>query len=130
MSRLEQISPEEMPKVIQIASQLYEQDQTKAAEAQERQAYVDAAQEVDLPKEYLERAAAELEVRQRAQVHQQAGQIRKRRMVRNGTLATLGAVVALGGLWQFTHRPPPAPSTYHFTAQQWKLDVNPETKAN
>ncbi|HLV80411.1 MAG TPA: hypothetical protein VKT32_09015 [Chthonomonadaceae bacterium] len=123
MSRLEQISPEEMPKVVQIASQLYEQDRTKEAEAQERQAYVDAAKEVDLPPEYMERAAAELQTRRIAEVKQ-------RRRVRNGVLATLGGVVALAGLWKVTHRPPEPPTVYHFAAQQWRLDVNPETKAN
>ena len=123
MSRLEQISPEEMPKVVQIASQLYEQDRTQEAEAQERQAYVEAAKEVDLPPEYLERAAAELQTRRIAQV-------RQRRRIRTGALATLGAVVVLGSAWGITHRPAPAPAVYTFTAQEWKLDANPETKAN
>jgi hypothetical protein len=123
MSRLEQLSPEEMPEVVRIASQLYEQDRTRDAEAQERQAYVDAAKEVDLPPEYMERAAAELQARR-------IEQVRRRRRVRKGALATLGAIVVLAGVWQVTHQPPPSPSLSHFTAQQWQLDANPETKAN
>lgn len=125
MLRLENVSPEEMPEVVRIASELYERDQGKKAQDQERQAYVDAAGEVGLPEEYLHRAAAELQVRR-------AEQIRRRRRMRQGLLAALAAVVALGGLWQITHRPPPPPVYYTFQAggsSSWRLNTNPETQA-
>lgn len=123
MQRLENVSPEEMPEVVRIASELYEQDQAQSAQDQTRQAYVDAAGEVGLPEEYLQRAAAEMHARR-------VERIQHRRRMRTGLLATLGAVVALGGLWSITHRPPPPPLHYTFQSNaQWRLDKNPQSIA-
>ncbi|HLV81361.1 MAG TPA: hypothetical protein VKT32_13835 [Chthonomonadaceae bacterium] len=125
MLRLENVSPEEMPEVVRIASELYERDQGKEAQDQERQAYVDAAEEVGLPEEYLHRAAAELQIRR-------AEQIRLKRRRRQGLLAVLAAVGALAGLWQVTHRPPPPPIFYTFQASgssSWGPNINAETQA-
>jgi hypothetical protein len=41
-----------------------------------------------------------------------------------------GTVVALGALWGIMHRPAPQSNVYQFAAVQWKLDINPESKAD
>lgn len=89
MLRLDNIPPEEMPEVVRVASELYEKDREREAEAAERQATVQAAAEVGLPEEYLHRAAAELHARR-------VEQVKQRRRRRNGLLAVGGAVLALG----------------------------------
>src|SRR5688572_21737574 len=63
MLRLKDVAPGEMPEVLRVASELYEKDQQELVRAQERQHVVDAAAEVGLPQEYLERAAHELHQR-------------------------------------------------------------------
>lgn len=60
MLRLKDVPPEQMPEVVRIANQLYEKDQRLAEQDQERDSYVNAAEELGVPKEYMERAAAEL----------------------------------------------------------------------
>src|SRR5580658_2143740 len=100
MSRLEQITPEEMPDVVRIASRIRDEEQARSDQKQEQKAFVDAAAEMDLPEEYLERAAAELQ-------EQRIVSARKRATTRKTALAALGIVTAAAAIWALTHRPPP-----------------------
>jgi hypothetical protein len=76
MQRLKQVRLEEMPEVLRIASELYAQDQTQLARAEEAQQIAAAATEVGLPAEYLERAATLL-------AQQRAEHVRPRRRTRS-----------------------------------------------
>jgi hypothetical protein len=51
---LKTVSPEEMPELVQVAVALYEQDR---GQAEQLRATLDAAEEMGVPAEYLERAA-------------------------------------------------------------------------
>lgn len=134
MLRLENVPPEQMPEVVRIASELYSQDQAQEAEAQERQATVDAAAEIGMPEEYLHRAVTELHARR-------VEQIQQRRRRRNGLLAIGGAALVIGTgaviLPRF-HTPTPTASQIDaplstlvpaFTSVAWRLDTNPGTQA-
>src|SRR5205807_918200 len=70
MLRLKDVPEEDMPEVVRVASELYERDREQAAQDQAKQAYVDAAGEVGLPPEYLERASEEVHARRVARVQQ------------------------------------------------------------
>lgn len=134
MLRLENIPPEQMPEVVRIASELYSQDQTQDAEAQERQATVDAAAEIGLPEAYLHRAVTELHTRR-------VEQIRQRRRHRIGLLAIGGAVLVLGSgaaIVSRIHASSPTTSQVKapastvapaFTAGAWQLNTNRDTQA-
>jgi hypothetical protein len=123
MSNLEHLTSEDQSEVVKIASRLRDEELERGAQAQENQAFVDAATEMDLKPEYLERAAAELQ-----QTRILAARTRLKR--RNTVIATAGCVLVLGAGWAFTHRPPPAPNVYRFSATQWRLNANPESNAS
>lgn len=67
MLRLKDIPPEEMPDVVRVANELYEKDRRRAEQDQERLNYVDAAEELGVPPEYMEQAAQELHRRRVAE---------------------------------------------------------------
>ncbi len=67
MLRLKDIPPEEMPEVVRVANELYEKDRRRAEQDQERRNYVDAAEELGVPPEYMEQAAQELHRRRVAE---------------------------------------------------------------
>lgn len=123
MSNLEHLTPEEKSEVVKIASRLRDEETARAAEAQEHRAFVEAAAEVDLPQDYLERAAAELEQTRTLKAQ-------KRTRTRRTLLAAGTVVLASAALWQMTYRPAPQANVYTFSAQEWKLNTNPETKAD
>lgn len=114
MLKLENVSPQEMPEVVRIASELYQQDQEKEGEAQERQSTLAAAEEVGLPAEYLHRAAEEMHSRR-------VEQVQRKRRTRNGLIAAAG-IVAVFGIASFgvskttqtseTSVTPPTPMAY------------------
>jgi len=122
MSRLEQITPEEMPEVVRIASRIRDEEQEQADRNQEQKAFVDAAAEMDLPQEYLERAAGELH---------QAQAVRAQRRSRTGRIALAASIVlvATAAIWAVMHTPPHQPNVYQFSASFWKLNLNPKTAA-
>jgi hypothetical protein len=133
MLKLENVTPQEMPEVVRIASELYQQDQQKEGEAQERQATLDAAEEVGLPAEYLHRAAEEMHARRVVEVQE-------RRRKRTNLMAVTGIVASLGvTVWLFSllMAPPaiappmtaPPAITVPVTPQQWNLQANPQTQA-
>lgn len=117
MLRLKDVPPEQMPEVVRVAGELYDEEQ---AQTQERRATVAAAAEMGLPKEYLERAAALVHARRVEQI----GRGRRRKA---GLLAGVGVALALGGGWVVTHPRPAAPITYNFQnpQQQWAEESNP-----
>lgn len=122
MRRFDQVTPEEMPEVVRVASRLYEEER---AATQEQQSTIQAASELDLPPEYLERAADRVHADRVAQIQAQ-------RKKRNTLLATVGAVVVLGGGWVVTHPKPPAPVVMNFdSAPQttWGLNMSPGSSA-
>ncbi len=121
MLRMKDVPPEQMAEVVQVAGQLYDEEQ---AQSQERRATIAAAAEMGLPKEYLERAAALVHARRVEQI----GRGRRRKA---GLLAGLGVALALGGGWVVTHPRPAAPTTYNFqnSGQQWAVESNPESQA-
>lgn len=125
MRQLEQLPTEDMREVLRIATELYQRDQGQMEVAREREGLIAAAAEVDLPAEYLERAAATLHT-------QRVAAIRTRRRRRNGVLAVAGLTGGVGLGWQLMHLPPPAPLLYNFNnppAHQWTLGKNDETRA-
>ena len=87
MLRLKDLPPEEMNEVVRVASELHDRETT---ETRERQATVAAAEEVGIPEEYMERAAAEVHARRVAVAQEKR---RKRRT----TIALIAAFVAIGG---------------------------------
>jgi|SRR5579872_2411175 len=146
MLRLDNVPQEEMPEVVRIAAELYEKDQANAAAAEQREtnlkATVDAAAEVGLPPEYLQRAAAEMHARRVARIRQQ----RRRRNGLFGGLAVIVTLCLIG--WGVGHiaNPPAAPRSvfvdgqermihrpfvYHFSAagEQWLKEANSQSKA-
>src|SRR5262245_1103505 len=100
MLRFEQVSSEEMHEIIRIASEMYEAEREKemdpTQDIDEQHAVEKAADEVGLPREYLERAAQELHQRRVAAVKR----TRRRRI---GAFATIFAAIALWGGWEVTH---------------------------
>ncbi len=123
MPHLEQLTPEDKSEVVKIAARMRDEEIARQAKAQENQAFVDAAQEMDLPEEYLERAAAELQ--QTRIVHAQQ-QLKRKRIA----TVTVASLVLIAGGWRVTHLPSPTATTYVFSAQNWKLDHNSETSAS
>ena len=117
MSQLEHIPPEQMPEVLAAATRLYDADREAN---QERKSAVDAAAELDIPEEYLERAAVLVRERRAQAVIQR----RNRTRVIVGTVA---AVAVIGVGWTLTHRPAPPPTTFSFSAnsdQQWTANIS------
>lgn len=122
MRRFDQITPEEMPEVVRVASRLFEEERTAT---QEQQSTIKAASELDLPPEYLERAADRVHA-------DRVAQIQARRRKRNGVLATVGVAAVLGGGWAVTHPRPPAPAVLDFeSAPQtaWGLNTDAGSRA-
>jgi len=117
MSQLDHIPPEQMPEVLSAATRLYEADREAK---QEQKSAVDAAAELDIPAEYLERAAV--------QVRQQRAQAVIHRRHRSRILiGTAAAFAVIGGAWTVTHRPPPTPTVYSFSAssdQTWSVKAS------
>jgi hypothetical protein len=110
---------------VRIATELFQRDQGQIEAVRQREGLIAAAAELDLPAEYLERAAATLHA-------QRVEAIRQRRRRRNSILAVLGLVVGLGGGWRILHPPPPVPALYDFNnapPRQWVPDANQETRA-
>jgi len=122
MSQLDHIPPEQMPEVLSAATRLYEAEREAR---QERKSAVDAAAELDIPEEYLERAAV--------QVTEQRARAVVRRRTRTRVIAgTVAAIAAIGVGWTVTHRPPLAPTVYTFSAtsdQTWSPNVSVGSQA-
>jgi hypothetical protein len=83
--RLEDIPVEKMPDVVRRATEMHEQDQA-------RRNYVAAAEEMGVPREYLERAAHELQQQGVAQAQHVGRSLEARR--KNMVLPMLLAAVA------------------------------------
>jgi hypothetical protein len=86
MERLERVTPEEMPEVLRLASELYARERAEIERATQRLELRKAAAEAGLPPEYLERAAVSLESRRLRGT---------RRRRRRRALAMVGMGVAL-----------------------------------
>lgn len=122
MRRFDQVTPEEMPEVVRVASRLFEEER---AATQEQQSTIKAASELDLPPEYLERAAERVHTDRVAQIHQH-------RRRRNSLLATAGVVAVLGGGWVVTHPKSPAPVVLGFEQSpqiSWGLNKDSASRA-
>jgi hypothetical protein len=114
-----------MQEVVQLATELYTQDQNQLQTQEEQRATLEAASEVGLPAEYLERAASLVHQRRAERI------LAKRRRAR-GLLATVGVALALCGGWAVLHPPPPKPLVYTFNAapeRQWVLNASPGSQA-
>jgi hypothetical protein len=125
MRRLKDVPPAEMPEVLRVASELYARDRAELERTEQSHELKQAAAELDLPPEYLERAAAAVHAERVAQI-----QTTRRR--RNSALAVLGVTLGIWGGWRVTHPPPPEPVAYTFSAasrNQWTLDRNPGSEA-
>lgn len=125
MRRLKDVPPTEMPEVLRVASELYARDRAEVERSEQSQELKKAAEELDLPAEYLEQAAAVVHA-------EKVAQIRAARRRRNSVLAVLGVALGIWGGWRVTHPPPPEPVAYTFSAasaNQWTLDRNPESQA-
>lgn len=112
--RLETVPREQMPEVLRVAAELYAQEQAHTLQAEEFRHLVDAASEVGLPPDYLERAAAIV-----ADRHAEEGSGRRgRKQARKGlaVLPALGLAVGLAmtgllavGRQEPAPMPPPSP---------------------
>lgn len=87
MLRLQDLPPEQRGEAVRTASELYDKETT---EQRELKATVDAAEEVGIPAEYLERASAEIHARRVAEI--------KARRKRNRIIAGAAVGTALLGL--------------------------------
>jgi hypothetical protein len=137
MLHLDNVPREDMPEVVRIASELYVEDQSrqgrseaKEEEEQARKAYVDAAAEMDIPVEYLQRGAAELQARR-------VERIKRQRRRRVGIIAGVCAVLGVGlTTWAVRRATQPVPTppamTYHMqqAAEQWTPNINPQSSAS
>jgi hypothetical protein len=118
MLHLKDVPQEEVGEVVRVASEMYDRE---AQETREHSATKDAAEEIGIPAEYLERAAQEVHLRRVERI-----QTRRRR---NRILAALAAVTVLGGgTVAFLNRPAPPPVT--LAVSDATLGVNPQTKAS
>lgn len=139
MLKLQDLPPEEMNEVVRRAGEMYDREST---ENRERKATVDAAEEMGIPAEYMERAAAVVHA-------ERVEKIQTKRRNRNRALAAgAGALVAVGVASMMVGvRPVPSnttvvtatsvsapPLVFDFntpSAQgQWTLDRNPGTDAS
>lgn len=121
MRRFDDLKPEEMPDVVGAAIRQAEQDRDREMD---RAAYEQAAQEMGVSREHLDRAAADMHA---ARVEE----IRRGRTLRNRLLA-LAAGVALMTAGYFVINPPaPDPTEYRYEnpAQAWTDAVNPRSSA-
>ena len=126
MARLESLSQEEVGDVMELAARMYEEEQAAAEETYAIEDLKNAAEELDIPPEYVDRAAELWQTRKVAQQRQ-----RRQRMI--FVTAGLGLFLLLGGVWRATH-PPAPPPLQHETfeaapAQTWTLRQNAETDA-
>jgi hypothetical protein len=105
--RVETVPPSQMPEVLRVAADLYAHEQAQIAQAEQHHQLLQAAIEVGLPADYLERAAAIVAERQaeRESVRRQ----RKWRRERLGSLMALIVAVGIGGagLGHLVGRPSP-----------------------
>jgi hypothetical protein len=126
MLRFENVSNEQMPEVVRIASEMYERDRENerdsTTEIDEHESVASALEETGVPKEYLDRAAQELHIRR-------VEKVKQTRRKRIGIVATIAAAAALWGGWTLTHVPPPAPATIGISQSATVLESNPETQA-
>lgn len=133
MLRLKDLPPAEMDEVVRVASELYQRDQRAEEDQLERQHVVAAAEEVGLPGEYLELAAAEIHQRRVAETIARSG--RKRwKLAAVGIVAGVAAAVAFGVSRTTTSVAPfAAPQTIEsFSSEpalRWELNHNPQTQS-
>jgi hypothetical protein len=128
--RLETVAPADMPEVAEIAFGLFQQDQARTAEQEDRRLALEAASEAGVPAEYMERAAEIF--------HQRRVETVLRRRRRTTILVAVAAVVALtaAALWTaqaLLEQPIPVAVVERFDgapAGRWTLDVNPESRAS
>jgi hypothetical protein len=121
MLKLEDLPAEDRQEVVRLAARMADEE---TATADEARATRDAAEEMGIPAQYLDRAAAEVHARR-------VERIKQSRRRRNGILAAVGAVLVLGVGWRLLNPPRPAPLAVTATAAAplWTLDANPETRA-
>jgi len=122
MLRLQNVEPSDMEEVVRVANELHERE---TDEDRERRATTDAAEEMGIPRETMERAAAIVQARR-------IERVRAARRRRRGVIATLAAAIAIGGTWVWLARPAPPPAALGFegaAAREWTLNANPETQA-
>lgn len=124
MLRYKDVPKEDMTEVVRVASELYDRDRTvsaqEAAAEAERRATAQAVEEVGIPAEYLDRAAAEVQSRRAAQIIAR----RKRNRILGGGAVALAAIAGIGAV---ALRPGPAPVTIPMA--QAYAEYNPATQA-
>ena len=134
MLRLKDIPETDTPEVIQTAQRLYEQERS---ESERTSSLADAAEEVGLPREYLERAAQEVHQRRVVAMHEQR---RRRNWLLAAGVAAGVAVSLVGGLYVARTSPqlsgplvPPVAVTTAAAsadlATQWSLDTDGRSAA-
>jgi hypothetical protein len=128
-SRLDAVTAEDYPEVAEIAFGLYQQDEARSEDEEQRRIALEAATEAGVPAPYMEQAAAMLHERRVEEVRQRR---RRRTLILAGVAA---AVLALAGWWgvsRLTDEPAPVPVVERFgdaPDARWALDVNPESRA-
>ena len=121
MRRFDDLEPEEMPDVVGAAIRQAEHDRDREMD---RAAYEQAAQEMGVSREHLDRAAAEMH-------SQKVEEIRRGRRLRNRVIAAVAAVAVVAGGYWVLNPPAPDPAEYRYEspAQGWTDAVNPRSVA-
>ncbi len=121
MRRFDDLEPDEMPEALRGAVRDREREQEREME---RAAMQEAATEMGLTPEHLDRAAADAHARRVAEV-------RRGRRIRNAVIAGVVALLAAGAGYRALNPPAPEPTAYTFASasQGWVGEHNPLTVA-
>ncbi len=121
MRKFDDLEPDEMPDALRSAVRDQERERERELE---RASMQEAATEMGLSTDHLDRAAAELHTKRVAEV-------RRRRRVRNGVIAAGIALLAAGAGYRVLNPPAPDPTVYTFqdASQGWSGEYNARTMA-
>ncbi|HEX8274643.1 MAG TPA: hypothetical protein VF615_18545 [Longimicrobiaceae bacterium] len=121
MRKFDDLEPDEMPEVLRAAVRDREQEQERELE---RASIQEAATEMGVSAEHLDRAAAETHARR-------VEEVRRRRRIRNWVVAAGVAALAGAGVYRVANPAPPEPTVYTFqdASQAWSGEVNGRTVA-
>lgn len=121
MRKFDDLEPDEMPEVLRAAVRDREQERERDLE---RASIQEAATEMGVSAEHLDRAAAETHARR-------VEEVRRWRRIRNGVIAAAVAALAAAGVYRVANPPAPEPTVYTFqdASQAWTGEVNGRTVA-
>jgi hypothetical protein len=119
--KFDDLEPDEMPDVLRSAVRDQERERERELE---RASMQEAATEMGLSAEHLDRAAAQAHAQRATEVH-------RRRRLRSWAIAAGVALLAAGAVYRAVDPPAPDPTVYTFqdAAQGWSGEYNARTLA-